>query len=125
LAVGINDRAAHFDGFGGKYLQALRLIPKGVPVIAVGILPVNAAQAGVDITDDIARARRDIEAACRTRPRCLYLPPPDAPVDKSGQLPEAANIGDGVHLSTAGYRLWAAQLREAIARTEYSTRPGR
>jgi lysophospholipase L1-like esterase len=118
VEIGINNwlQRGHlgFSGLAGKYHQLLAMLPGQVPVVAIGILPVNShakslpdsGQANAAIRD----ANKQIEAECWQFRNCHYLDLVRTLADKSGNLQAGYDAGDGVHLTTAGYEAWAITL---------------
>ncbi len=109
LEIGINNWAVDkFQGFGAKYQRLLSLIPAQIPVVAVAIFPVNAhaGKSFAGAPTAIIEANRGIENACKRRPACTFLDLTPTMAELGGDLKAAYEVGDGEHLSTAGYEVW-------------------
>ena len=115
VEFGINDLWMHqTHRFEQRYEMLLALLPPGVPVYAMAVFPLAATgEAALELHDTrqrIPALNKQIAAACRQRPGCRYVDMTKALSGPDGYLrPEYAEA-DGVHLSAAGYRVWAAGL---------------
>lgn len=115
LAIGVND----FDSFTNaevlkNYRRLLEMVP--VPIIVSAILPIDERE-HPPLTGYNARIRdfnRDLAELCRERPQCKLINAGAQLMDAEGQLAPANHVGDGVHLSPAGYAIWIAALRTAF-----------
>ncbi len=117
VSIGWNEwHGRKYRGFRARYSALLGLIPETIPTVAVAILPVNPAMTKARsynaINADgsaplIVAANRDIEAVCKARPRCTFVP---SPIDKL--TPDLTD--DGVHLTPKGYDRWVPEVAHAI-----------
>lgn len=120
LEFGINDIwLQQTEGFAQKYKQILNLLPRGVPVVAMGISAITAKGEQTlqrnDTRQIIPALNRQIAEACGRRTECLFVDTTQSMRDVDGFLSAQYAEADGVHLSTAGYRMWAAVLRPLLA----------
>jgi lysophospholipase L1-like esterase len=124
LAIGTNNWASDgYAQFGRKYRSLLSAMPPRVPLIAAAILPINERRLAAfydtqGMTKAINSANRDIVAACRARPGCLFVPVPRELYAPDGALANWADAGEGVHLSKAGYLRWGKALSAAIVKIQ-------
>ena len=118
LEIGSNDWPSGFDGFASKYGRLLTMLPSQVPVIAVGLMPLNGVKAGVSdssrVPDAFRRVNKEIALSCRQFHNCRYLDLFDTLADGSGNLKARYDAGDGQHLSTAGNDLWVVALKPLL-----------
>ena len=120
IEFGINDYWLHVtDGFGLKYKNLLNLLPAGVPVIAIAIFPITAEAANTlgmkDALQAIPALNAQIAAACRQRPNCRFVDLAKSLRGPNGYLRPQYAETDGIHLSTAGYRIWSAALKPILS----------
>lgn len=104
LMIGTNDLLRDPNAeLGPIYRALLSRIPATVPVTLSSVPPLD----GQDVRHAVEAARH----SCSTDPRCTF-------VDTHATLTEGGAIrpgvlSDGVHLTPAGYALWAGALRSA------------
>ena len=117
LEIGINDllHVTHDDVIA-NYGRILAALPRQPRLYLIGILPIDekafvAAYGDLATNAEIARINIAVRELCRQRGNCVPLQPFGA-----GGLPPEYHIGDGLHLSEAGYKALTAALRAALAR---------
>ncbi len=114
LEIGVNDMNFRSNAeIIQNYRRILKSFPDGVPVICVGVLPVNESiYHGPAVTN--ARIR-DLNAAiktlCSENPHWLFLDSGASLVDNAGNLSAPFQDGDGIHLNSAGNRIWIERLK--------------
>ena len=111
VEIGINDWAANaFSNFGVKYAALLRGVPKNVPVIAMAIMPLNRSASehfSMDgVRNAISKANSEIQQSCKKRVGCQFVDLTKQLSDADGELLNAYEEGDGLHLSRQGYAVW-------------------
>ena len=116
LEIGINDilLATGQDVVANDRL-ILAALPKQARLYLIGILPIDeaavVANSGILASNaEIARINAAAAELCRERGNCIPLRPFGA-----GPLRADYHTGDGVHLSEAGNRVFAAALKAALA----------
>jgi hypothetical protein len=77
---------------------------------------------------NVTNARiRDLNAAlkalCSGEARCVFVDVAISLVDASGNLSAAFQDGDGVHLNSAGNRIWVDELRIAVRKAQHISPP--
>lgn len=80
-------------------------------VIALSITPKRFA-----VTEEIRQANQEIAARLEKIPNCYLIPTEDLLVDANGQPREELFRDDRLHLSDAGYDLWAARIKSYLDR---------
>jgi lysophospholipase L1-like esterase len=127
VGVGLNDlKFRNNEAITANYRSILQTLPVNVPVVMSAVLPVNervfphAAIANARIRD----LNVSLAALCKADPRCLFADAGGSLVDASGNLAAAFQDGDGVHLNSAGNRVWAGELRHAIEKAQKSHKRG-
>lgn len=117
VAVGYSDlKRQSVEEVLGTFDQLLHAIPREVPVVVSGLLPLDHrdTQAGRVSNDAILKMNAGLRSLC-TRVRCAYVDSYVRLADASGNLRAPFHIGDGVHLSPAGYRIWMSDIADGIA----------
>jgi len=119
VEIGINDwRHDGFQNFEDKYRQLLRGLPQSVPVIATAIFPVNGDAKEhpewAHAPAAIRKANGEIAGVCNQFTNCRFLDLTPLLADPSGTLQSIYDVGDGVHLSSAAYRVWTRNLAPLI-----------
>jgi lysophospholipase L1-like esterase len=109
VMTGTNDvLQGSVDGLEAAYRAILAAVPAGVPVIMSSIPPLQAP----DLREPARRAAEAARSACAADPRCTFVDAHAALSSDGKPLPGV--LWDGVHLSSEGYRIWAALLRRAL-----------
>jgi lysophospholipase L1-like esterase len=123
LEIGTNDLAVTTapQEIVANYQRILSSIPREAAVVVNAVLPVSAGKSGesgspVSRNRAIGEINRGLAAICATRAGCAFIDPGPALADPSGDLAAEYDLGDGLHLSRAGYRVWSDMLRAALAR---------
>jgi lysophospholipase L1-like esterase len=119
LRLGMNDLTRRGnDDIVANYQHILRALPPGLPFVVTALFPVDAAST-TDPLPSVSNARiagvnSALESLCATDPRCVFVDVGPRLTDKAGNLSKANHVGDGVHLSDEGYRIWIEGLRNAL-----------
>jgi lysophospholipase L1-like esterase len=119
LEIGVNNyRRDKLTGFDPKYRQLLGLFPRGIPVVAMAIFPINEhANWWIPVRDAtvaIKKANQEIALACQQVSTCTFLDLSSSFGNADGSMKSIYEVGDGVHLSEPAYRVWAAALAPYI-----------
>ena len=93
----------------------LSAIPPHVPVVVSAVLPTDQSATGHKRNARIADLNEGLARLCAARGRCYWVDSAAKLVDAAGNLDLRYHDGDGVHLSQAGYAVWMADLRTALA----------
>lgn len=116
LGVGVNDlRFRSIPEAVEKFASILARIPQGMPVIVVGVLPVDEQVRKKIRSSDTRRLNEGFASLCAQRPRCHFVPPSPQLMDAAGNLRAAAHNGNGLHLSVLGHDLYWAEVNRAVA----------
>lgn len=115
LAIGTNDLEVDTpDTVLERYRKILDSLPANPVVLCSAVLPVEAdamKNTGAITMQNINKFNKAIKTLCEQRNH-VYITAPPALMDASGQLDAAYHLGDGVHLNSAGYAIWAQHLKE-------------
>lgn len=120
LAIGVNDIYQQVDPLETRanYKNILDSMPTDISVIAASVLPVGSVAENKHFTNaDITSLNSDIKALANEYSNVIYLDVNEKLKDETGFLPPEFHIGDGVHLSHAGYRILINSLSESLAAT--------
>lgn len=123
LAIGVNDlRQRDNAEILANFKSILERIPSNVPVIISAILPVDLRiWPEPNHNQRIQQINAELDLLCDTYPTATFVDS-RARLVESDQTDPAQNlaaqhhIGDGIHLSTAGYAVWIEDLRAALGR---------
>jgi len=116
LAVGHNDLGRRSNAeILANYEAILSAIPPHVPVVVSAVLPTDQSATGHKRNARIADLNEGLARLCAARGRCYWVDSAAKLVDAAGNLDLRYHDGDGVHLSQAGYAVWMADLRTALA----------
>jgi len=101
------------------YGTLLAAIPDPVPLVIIGVLPMNEADPFVQSWPALRNGNIDalnveIRALCAARPRCSFLWTQPFLADATGNLRDDLHAGDGRHLSAEGTRLLAEAVRSML-----------
>jgi lysophospholipase L1-like esterase len=77
-----------------------------LPGVPFGFISIKASPARIAIADRIRRANELIQQEIARHPAAYFIPVHDAMLDSHGLPRQELFLGDGLHLSLAGYRLW-------------------
>ena len=117
LAIGVNDlRQRSNDALVANFESILtQLLPSTVPVIVSSILPVDTrVWPEPDHNDRIEQINAKLELLCLQYPTARFVNSSERLLDAEQNLAPHYHIGDGIHLSTAGYEQWIDALCESL-----------
>ncbi len=118
LAVGINDLKRRDPAeILENYNTILTKIPRGVEVVICAVKPVDwrVRQASGRTLQRIDLVNAGLKRLSDRWPNTQFLTVNDKLADAEGNLVREYHIGDGVHLSAAGYEVWIKELRRVIS----------
>ncbi|MGF1547588.1 MAG: SGNH/GDSL hydrolase family protein [Thiotrichales bacterium] len=118
IAVGNNDMNLRENPATVANLHAvLAQVPEPIPVILNAVLPVDEPEREFTggWNSKIADLNDHLAAVAAESPRVHFVPPNPAYFDDENNLADPLHNGDGIHLSPAGYAIWIADLRVALA----------
>ncbi len=121
LAVGVNDlKRRDSVEILENYTSILDKIPLGVKVIICAVKPVDGRirQASGRTLQRIDLLNIGLKQLSDRLPNAQFLTVNDKLVDNTGNLAKEYHIGDGVHLSAAGYEVWIKELRQVISKLD-------
>ncbi len=109
------------------YAVVVATVPPAVPLIVIGVLPMNEADPFVQSWPALRNANINalnisIRQICAVRPGCTFLWMQPFLADAAGNLRDGLHAGDGRHLSAAGNRRLTDALRATLARTQFPYR---
>jgi lysophospholipase L1-like esterase len=116
IAVGVNDIARRSDEqIVENYNRILSAIPKGPSVFISLILPVDerSLRESRSLNDRINRINSGLRKLAVQHSAFLVDATKDLK-DSTGSLNPAFHVGDGVHLSKAGYDVWVNALKQSL-----------
>jgi lysophospholipase L1-like esterase len=118
LAVGINDLPWRDDAtILADYARALDAMPKGPRVIVSAVLPVASPTPAIKLPEAEARIaafNQKLQDLAKSR-GALFIDAGPKLTGTPGRLRDDYHLGDGLHLSPAGYQIWIKALRDAVA----------
>lgn len=94
-----------------RFVAAVRSESSDIPIAFISIKPSIARRALADAMHD---ANRRIRQRCRTDDRLTYIDIWTPMLGADGEPRSELFAGDGLHLSDAGYQLWAAEVARAL-----------
>ena len=126
LAIGVNDMSRRSNGeIVANYSLILDRL-NSVPVFVSSILPIDESYGRVGYSERILSLNKSLKKLAGQRENVTYI---NNQVfldqDGDGQLDSANHRGDGIHLSSAGLRVWAPSLRSALRLPEPQQRYAR
>jgi len=128
LAVGVNDLLAgpDIEDIAGEYGQMLAELGD-IPGLWISLVLPVTDRVGLNFpgmnNQKIDDFNRLIAKLCLDRPRCAVIDAGPDFREGNGRVPEGLYEGDGLHLSTRGYEVWANALRKSLEPVMSSERP--
>lgn len=121
LNIGIND-LIRTNRSNSKILETYKLIlealPEDIPVLVHGIFPVDGRLGFAGFNTRINALNEGIKALADNQ-GFAYSALGEQFKDGSGNLQPTLHNGDGLHLSTTGYRLWIKALSSDLSTATY------
>lgn len=117
VAIGVNDllRTSRSNaGIIENYQQILEALPKDVPVILQAIFPVDEPLVTEGLNQRVLALNNSIQQLA-TQYQHTFINLHDEFAGADGNLKSELHIGDGIHYSAAGYRLWVNALKIHIS----------
>lgn len=121
LSIGVNDlKHRENDEIIENYRKILGDLTKHCPVIACSILPldqtVKSRSKLIRLSDRIAPLNEQLAELAKETDRCTFLDFTATISNPDGNLRTELHVGDGIHLSEAGYKVWAGLIRTELAK---------
>ncbi len=116
ITIGTNDLLQGQEaGIEGRYRAMLSKIPGGTAVVMNSVPPLgDVVVAGRRIDDaDVRKVVVCARAVCEADRRCRFVDSHEALTTSGGPKPGVL-LGDHIHLSPMGYRLWIQAMRPAF-----------
>ncbi len=120
LACGVNDMKFRDNKeIVQNYRRILQGLPQSVAIVCSAVLPVNEGLYGepkVVNNAKILDLNFLLKGICSEDARCVFVDAGGRLVDAGGNLSPTLQDGDGIHLNSAGNRIWIDELRNAIGK---------
>jgi lysophospholipase L1-like esterase len=94
------------------FVANIRAAAPDTPIYYISIKP---SPARWTLWEDMQRANQLIEARTTTRPALHFIDVSEAMLDDEGQPMGELFLGDGLHMTPAGYALWTSIVRPRLA----------
>jgi lysophospholipase L1-like esterase len=118
LGVGINDADYRpVEEALRNYRDVLGLAPRDVPVLVLGVLPVDSRVRDGGANAYAERLNAGLRELCAAHPGCRFVDLAVRLVDASGNLVASAHDGDGLHLSRVGHDIYWSEIYRAVERS--------
>lgn len=118
LAIGVNDlKRRDVETTVDNYQKMLKLIPQDKPIVVSAVLPVDERVYTRNSNDSIKQLNTKLKTLVAGMSNIVYVDSTELLQEPDGNLKAEFHTGDGIHLNTAGYQVWIAQLRQALAST--------
>lgn len=116
VALGINDLLNNNPNALTDFAETVSALPKDAAIIVNAVLPVEEGQSKEwPATNKAIDAFNESLRAASKKFTNVRFVDTSAPLrDERGQLARSFHIGDGIHLSKAGYDKWIPELRKVI-----------
>lgn len=116
LAIGVNDLGRRSDEIiVTNYKKILDSIPEKIPVVVSAILPVDERVQRVNSENKrISRVNKLLRDLSLEYENVTFSDAGSSLRDSDNNLKSDFHVGDGVHLSSAGYQVWIRELRRAL-----------
>ncbi|NVK86845.1 MAG: hypothetical protein HWE13_01900 [Gammaproteobacteria bacterium] len=115
LLIGINDfwRGRDNKNIVENIVKIIDLLPQDTPVVVFGLLPVDERKGWQGWNQRIKQVNASIEVQLKGR-GVVFDNLGAELIDQSGNLAPQYHVGDGVHLTSAAYKIWAQRLLQAL-----------
>ena len=116
LAIGVNDLSRRSDEkIVTNYKKILDSIPEEIPVVVSAILPVDERVQRVNSENNrISTVNKLLRDLSLKYDNVTFSDAGSSLRDPENNLKSDFHVGDGVHLSSAGYQVWIRELRRAL-----------
>jgi len=116
LAIGVNDlRQRSNEELLANFEAIFSRLPSEVPLIVSAILPVDTrVWPEPDHNERIDQVNAELKLLCLRYPTSCFVNCSDRLRDAEQNLAANFHIGDGIHLSAAGYTVWIDALRGGL-----------
>lgn len=117
LQVGVNDLFWRDDAaLLENYTEILRLIPESTNLIISSLFPVDSTRVEKKSFSNsrIEKINKALHTRCASLKHCTFVEMDNQLRDGNGNLKTEYYLGDGIHLSPAGYGLWEDRLKAAL-----------
>ena len=121
IAIGINDliRVKRSPVEVLKNYQAiLDRLPSETHVIMQAVFPVDESAGLVGINEQISQLNERLQTLAKQKGH-TFVSLEQQLLDNSGNLKATLHVGDGLHLSSDGYRLWIQALNKILVSSNY------
>ncbi|MBT2925348.1 hypothetical protein PN39_05590 [Vibrio anguillarum] len=122
IAVGVNDLNRRSNNeIVDNYSKILQKIPKETNILISSILPIanGYKYSNPEYNDRISNINQSLELLSKSLENVYFLDATNKLLNKNGALSNSYHIGDGLHLSKEGYKVWIDSLSLAITEIEY------
>lgn len=122
IAVGVNDlNRRENNEILNNYSKILQKIPKNTNILISSILPIanGYKYSNPKYNDRIYNINKSLEVLSKSFENVYFLDTSNKFLNKNGALKKSYHIGDGLHLSKEGYKVWIDSLSVAITKIEY------
>jgi lysophospholipase L1-like esterase len=116
LAIGVNDLSRRSDEkIVANYEKILGSIPEEIPVVVSAILPVDERVQRVNFENKrISQVNQLLRELALKYDNVTFSDAGSSLRSSDNNLKSDFHVGDGVHLSSAGYQVWIRELRQAL-----------
>ena len=117
LALGVNDLKLNVpsEEIIGNYQSILDSIPAQTAIVVNALHPVDEMTIKHSIANaDIIGLNAELAQLVASYPNATFTDLSAQLADGQGQLASQNHVGDGLHLSTEGYRIWIEQLKDVL-----------
>ncbi len=113
IAIGVNDlKKRNNDEIIKNYLKIISLIPKNIPILFSGILPIDeSANNRTGTNNRIEKLNNRLSKICENNKKLHFLNISTLLVNANGNLSKNYHIGDGIHLNGLGSKIWISKLK--------------
>lgn len=126
LAIGFNDLKFRDNGeIIQNYRRILQSLPPTLPVVCSGVLPVVETNPppGSITNERVREINVALEALCAEHKRCVFVDIGSKLFDTRGNILMTFYEADGVHLNSAGNRIWIEELQVAVRKIRLDNPP--
>jgi len=119
IAIGVNDLARrNNDSIIHNYEEILDYIPKNTKILVSAILPIDErVQSKKSSNERISKLNSSLKKLTEKYENVVFVDSSNWLKGDDDNLKTEFHSGDGVHLSTAGYKIWISQLRVSLKGT--------